>query len=139
MNTSTLLYSIKIWVAAAFIAPFLQCGIEFLSKPDFYAGYYIYIAVSTGVLLSVPSLILFWLTTLCMKKVACHATLVKLLLTMAGIVLAVLLVFLMANSHQFAVDIAYLPIPYTIAVVGLIWLFDLPVLDRQRYMETVNA
>jgi hypothetical protein len=139
MNTSTLLYSIKIWATAAFIAPFFQCCVDFFTKPDFFAGYYIYIAVSTGVILSIPCLVLFWLTTLCMKKVAAHEILAKLLLTMAGIVLAVLLVYLIANSHQFAVDPAYLIIPYVLSVVGVIWAFELPALDRQRYAETVNA
>jgi hypothetical protein len=139
MNTRTFIYSVKIWATAAFIAPFLQCCIDFFVKPNFDPGYLIYSTVSMGVILSVPSLVLFWFTTLCMKKIAYNDTLAKLFLTMPGIILMVMLVYFAGKFQQFAAESAYLPIPYVIAIVAVIWAYELPVLDRERYYATVNA
>jgi hypothetical protein len=139
MNTKTLIYSIKIWATVAFIAPFVQCCIDFFAKPNFDAGYFIYSAISMGVFLSIPSMILFWFTTLSMKKIAYSALLCKLFLTMPGMILTALLVYFEAKFQEFSTASAYLPIPYFVAIVVVIWSYDLPVLDRRVYMETVNA
>jgi hypothetical protein len=138
MNTATFIYSVKIWVTVAFIAPFLQCVIDVFTKPVFDPGYWISSAVSMGIILSVPSLVLFWLTTMCMKKIGRHQLLAKLFLTMPGIILAVLLIYFAGQFREFAGD-QYIAIPYIATIVGAIWLYELPVLNRKLYMETVNA
>ena len=139
MKTVAFLYSSKIWLTVAFITPFLQCAIEFLKNPAAQVGEWLYYAVSVGLIFSIPSLFLFWLVTLNIKTVAFNQTLSKLLLTMAGIVLAVLLLYMAYRMPQFASAGPYLPIPYIIAVVAAIWMYELPELDGRRYTETANA
>jgi len=139
MNTRTFAYSIKIWVTVAFVAPFLQCCIDYFINPNFDAGYYIYAAISVGVVLAIPSAVLFWLSTKCTTKIAYHSGLSKLFLTMPGILLTTLLVCLAENFPLFAAERLFLPIPYILTVVGAIWLYELPVLDKRRYYETLNV
>ncbi|WP_295653855.1 hypothetical protein [uncultured Mucilaginibacter sp.] len=140
MNTSTIVYSIKIWFTTAFVAPFLQCCINYIvNPPDFDAGYYIYAAVSVGVVLAIPSAVLFWLSTKFTKKIAFHTGLSKLFLTMPGILLTLVLIYFAESMPLFAINKLSLPIPYIVTVVAAIWLYELPVLDKRRYYETVNA
>ncbi|MBW4890960.1 hypothetical protein KXQ82_14630 [Mucilaginibacter sp. HMF5004] len=74
-----------------------------------------------------------------MKKIAFNAILSKLFLTMSGIVLTVLFIYFAQKFNEFVAEGLYMPIPYFISVVAVIWGYELPILDRQVYMETVNG
>ena len=76
---------------------------------------------------------------LCLKKLASITVLVKLLLTIAGILLSVLMFYFSSNQQQFSTESQYFPIPYLIIIVCSIWMYELPVLDSERYREQVNA
>lgn len=139
MKTNAFLYSSKVWLTAIFITPFVQYLIDSFTSPYGSNGFWVFYSVSIGVILAFPSLILFWLLMLCLKKLASITVLVKLLLTIAGILLSVLMFYFSSNQQQFSTESQYFPIPYLIIIVCSIWMYELPVLDSERYREQVNA
>jgi hypothetical protein len=138
MKTNAFLYSLKIWVTTAILAPFLQCGVDlYNNKPDYDAGYWITTAGSMGVLLALPSIVLFWLTTLLFRKVAHRVVLLKLLLCLPGIAFSAVMMYLAQGYGEFVKEGPYLPIPYVGCTIVAIWLYEVPILNRKKYNETV--
>ncbi len=139
MKTNAFVYSLKVWLTAAFVAPFVQSIIDLIRDHEASLSFGIFYSISTGAIIAIPNLILFWLFLMSIKNISSNNIFLKTCLTLVGIVLLTILLYVGRDIKQYTYGYEFLSIPFVVLVIGAIWLYDLPVLISNRYLKEVNG
>ena len=119
------IYSLKVWLTAVFITPLLL-KLFWMIINESSGSNAVGALIIFGGILSIPSVLLLFLTSLILISKAITVTSMKLILSLAGIILAYLPVWIL-NGRQFALDSFMLNffVGYTVVVIAGIWVYKL--------------
>ncbi|MHB8208454.1 hypothetical protein [Mucilaginibacter sp.] len=139
-----LVYSIKVWLTSALVVPFIQMieGLIIGNHTSISnAEQMILLALLFGLLLSMPSWLLLWMSASLLNRLTGSVLVIKLSLTVLSTALAILPFFLLAGTTSLSShDLIWFG-PYPIIVVACIWLYKLnsaPVIDSDNTFNLSN-
>lgn len=126
MKSISFIYTCKIWLTTVFIAPLIQCAIFHFKEPlDGLLGLWFFYAVVFGGGLSAPSVILYWMAIWSFTRTSIRTVIVKLYLSLVGIVLTLGAFILSYGLNFFKVDIV-VSVPYVIVTTASVWFYKFP-------------
>ena len=120
-----LIFSLKVWLTAVFVTPLLL-KLFWMIINESSGSNVIGALIIFGGVLSIPSVLLLFLTSLVLIRqvIATHS--IKLILSLAGIILSYLPIWFL-NGRQFILDNFMLNffVGYTVIVIAGIWFYKL--------------
>jgi hypothetical protein len=125
MKTEAFTYCIKIWLSAAVIAPVIMWFADKISHSYGFQGSldYLFILLFSGLILSIPVLIAFWLLAICLLYTQLNKIFLKIILSLIAIYL-VILPFLVLTENKF--DVFCFLLPYLLVITSSIWFYQFP-------------
>jgi len=123
-----LIYSLKIWLTGVFISPVLV-KLFWLIIGESSGSNAIGALMLFGGILSIPSVLLLFLSVLILTKQAIEVNSMKLILSLIGVILTYLPIWFL-NGREFGLDNFMLNffIAYTVTVIAGIWFYKLKLL-----------
>ncbi len=123
-----LIYSLKVWLTGVFLAPVLL-KLFWMVSGESTGSNAVGALILFGGVLSIPSVLLLFLSVLILTRQAIAVNSTKLILSLIGIILAYLPIWVL-NGRQFWLDSFMLNffVGYTVTVMAAIWFYKLKLL-----------
>ena len=120
-----LIYSLKVWLTAVFIAPLLL-KLFWIVTNESSGSNAIGALIIFGGILSIPSVLLLFLTTIFLVRQTITVNSMKLILSLGGLILTYLPIWFL-NGRQFVLDSFMLNffVGYTVIIITGIWFYKL--------------
>ncbi|NHA07771.1 hypothetical protein G7092_28490 [Mucilaginibacter sp. HC2] len=120
-----LIYSLKVWLTGVFLAPVLL-KLFWMVSGESTGSNAVGALMLFGGVLSIPSVLLLFLSVLILTRQAIAVNSTKLILSLIGIILAYLPIWVL-NGRQFWLDSFMLNffVGYTVTVIAAIWFYKL--------------
>lgn len=123
-----LIYSLKVWLTGVFLAPVLL-KLFWMVSGESTGSNAVGALILFGGVLSIPCVLLLFLSVLILTRQAIAVNSTKLILSLIGIILAYLPIWFL-NGRQFWLDSFMLNffVGYTVTVIAAIWFYKLKLL-----------
>ena len=128
----TLIYSLKVWLTCVVVSPVLYCNIEALSESSLSkglvadGGFFLY-SLPFGLVLSLPSWVMFWLSLHSVNMLNWGLVTTKLLISVIAVILTALPFVLLFGTDDPGSDKSLLiwPVCYCLVLVAGVWYYKL--------------
>jgi len=125
-------YSLKVWLTSVILSPILYVLVDSVLNPKYISGLlgifgFISYSIPYGLMLSIPSWGLLWISCIFINKRTATVRLKKIILSIIGAILSLLPFYLLFhldddNAHE---DVITWSICYSVIIIAGVWFYKL--------------